>query len=142
MAGGAVSINAKATITGDGVGFHIGENVSLVTINGATTVSLSAPTDGPMEGLLISMDPQPSGTELSKSDLISATINGGAELALAATMYLPSASMDLSGNSTTLSTPSQIMAYSVKLSGTSKLSIKVPDDPDGAEFMTIVRLIK
>ena len=142
MTGGAVSINSKATLTGAGVGFHIGESVSSVTINGASTVSLSAPMDGPMKGLIISMDPQPSGTELRKRDLISATINGGANLELAGTMYLPSAAVDLSGNSTTLSTPSQIMAYSVKLSGTSKLSIKVPDDSNGPQFMTIVRLIR
>lgn len=143
---GAVSINSKVTLTGEGVGFHIGPNVSSVTINGAATVSLSAPTDGPMKGVLVAMDPLPQGTELNKNELISAKINGGSELALSGTVYLPSAALDVSGNSTTLSVPTQIIAYSVKLSGTSALKVEVPVDesgnPIGSEFMTIVRLIK
>ncbi len=143
---GALSINSKVTLTGAGVGFHLGPNVSAVTINGAATVSLSAPTDGPMNGVLVSMDPLPSGTELAKKDLISAKINGGADLALSGTVYLPSAALDFSGNSTTLSVPTQIIAYSVKLSGTSALKVEVPVDesgnPIGPEFTTVVRLIK
>ena len=143
---GALSINSKVTLTGEGVGFHIGADVSSVTINGDATVSLSAPTDGPMKGVLVSMDPLPSGTELDKNELISAKINGGSELGLSGTVYLPSAALDVSGNSTTLSVPTQIIAYSVKLSGTSALKVEVPVDefgnPIGSEFMTIVRLIK
>jgi hypothetical protein len=139
---GAVSINSKVALTGDGVGFSIGENVSSVTINGGSTTSLSAPTDGVMKDMLFAMQPRP-GELLAKKDLISATINGGADLELSGTVYLPGASVDVSGNSTTLSVPTRIIAYSVKLSGTSKLTVKVP--PAGSanpiEFMTIVRLI-
>lgn len=139
---GAVSINSKLSLTGEGVGFHIGENVTAVTINGATSVSLSAPTEGPMEGMLISMDPLPAGTELAKQDLISATINGGTDLSIAGTVYMPSAALNVSGNSTTLSTPTQIIGYSVELSGTSTLSVAVPAGANGPEFVTVVRLIK
>ena len=92
------------------------------------------------------MDPLPQGTELDKNELISAKINGGSELALSGTVYLPSAALDFSGNSTTLSVPTQIIAYSVKLSGTSSLKVEVPVDefgnPIGSDFMSIVRLIK
>ena len=139
---GAVSVNSKLSITGSEVGFHIGEDVSAVTINGGTSVSLTAPTSGEMEGMLVAMDPLPAGTELQKKDLISATINGGSDLSISGTVYVPSAALNVSGNSTTLSIPTKIIAYSVELSGTSKLKIEVPAGANGPEFMTIVRLIK
>jgi hypothetical protein len=143
ITGGALSINSKVTLTGEGIGFSIGEDVSSVTLNGASTTSLSAPTEGDMKDMLIAMQPRP-GELLGKKDLISAKINGGAELELSGTVYLPSASVDISGNSTTLSVPTRIIAYSVELTGTSKLTVQVP--PAGSanpiEFMTIVRLIE
>lgn len=146
VSGGPLTINSKATVTGEEVGFHLSSDVTAVTINGASEVTLSAPTDGDMEGKLIAMEPLPDGAEPTKDDLISAKINGGADLGLAGTIYLPTSTLDIAGNSTTLSSAAQIIAYSVKLSGTSELSLKVQVDeygnPIGGSFASAIRLIK
>ena len=146
ITGGALSINSKGDITGTEVGFFIGADVSSVTINGATDVTLTPPDSGAMKDKLIAMAPVPNATELTKKDLISAKINGGALLDLTGTIYLPNASLDISGNSISDSMGSQIMANSVKLSGTSTLKFKEQLDefgnPIGPEFVTVVKLIK
>jgi hypothetical protein len=117
-----------------------------VTINGAAAVTLSPPVSGEMKDKLIAMAPVENATDLTKKDLISAKINGGSLLDLTGTIYLPSASLDISGNSTSDSMASQIIANSVTLSGTSTLKFKEQLDefgnPIGPEFVTIVRLIK
>lgn len=143
---GALSINSKVEITGSNVGFFIGEDVSSVTINGAATVTLTPPASGAMKDKLIAMAPVENVTDLAKKDLISAKINGGSDLDLTGTIYLPSATLDFSGNSTTKSMATQIIANSVKLTGTSNLKFKEQLDefgnPIGPEFVTAVTLIK
>jgi Flp pilus assembly protein TadG len=146
ITGGALTINSKGVITGTKVGFFIGEDVTSVTINGATNVTLTPPDSGAMKDKLIAMAPVENALELTKNDLISAKINGGSLLDLTGTIYLPTASLDISGNSTSDSMGSQIIANSVKLSGTSNLKFKEQLDefanPMGPEFVTIVKLIK
>jgi hypothetical protein len=143
---GALSINSKVELTGSKVGFFIGEDVSSVTINGAATVTLTPPDSGAMKDKLIAMAPVENVTDLTKKDLISAKINGGSDLDLTGTIYLPSAALDVSGNSTTKSMATQIIANSVKLTGTSNLKFKEQLDefgnPIGPEFVTAVTLIK
>jgi Flp pilus assembly protein TadG len=146
ITGGALTINSKGAVTGTKVGFFIGEDVASVTINGATNVTLTPPESGAMKDMLIAMEPVENATELTKNDLISAKINGGSLLDLTGTIYLPSASLDISGNSTSDSMGSQIIANSVKLTGTSNLKFKEQLDefgnPIGPKFVTIVKLIK
>jgi hypothetical protein len=146
ITGGALTINSKGDITGTEVGFYIGEDVPSVTINGAADVTLSPPVSGEMKDKLIAMAPVENATDLTKTDLISAKINGGSLLDLTGTIYLPSASLDISGNSAEDSIASQIIANSVNLSGTSTLKFKEQLDefgnPIGPEFVTVVRLIK
>ena len=146
ITGGALTINSKGDITGTKVGFFIGEDVSSITINGSAEVTLTPPTTGEMKDKLIAMAPVPNAAELTKTDLISAKINGGSLLDLTGTIYLPSASLDISGNSSSDSMGSQVIANSVKLSGTSNLRFKEQLDefgnPIGPEFVTIVKLIK
>jgi Flp pilus assembly protein TadG len=143
---GALSINSKVSLTGSNVGFFIGEDVSSVTINGAATVTLTPPDSGAMKDKLIAMAPVENVKDLAKKDLISAKINGGSDLDLTGTIYLPSATLDFSGNSTTKSMATQIIANSVKLTGTSNLKFKEQLDefgnPIGPEFVTAVTLIK
>jgi Flp pilus assembly protein TadG len=146
ITGGALTINSKGVITGTKVGFFIGEDVTSVTINGATNVTLTPPDSGAMKDKLIAMEPVENANELTKKDLISAKINGGSLLDLTGTIYLPSASLDISGNSSSDSMGSQVIANSVKLSGTSDLKFKEQLDefgnPIGPKFVTIVKLIK
>jgi len=146
ITGGALTINSKGNITGTEVGFYIGEDVPSITINGTADVTLTPPTSGEMKDKLIAMAPVENATELTKTDLITAKINGGSLLDLAGTIYLPGAALEISGNSSDDSMGSQIIANSVKLSGTSTLSFKEQLDefgnPIGAEFVTVVKLIK
>jgi Flp pilus assembly protein TadG len=143
---GDLSINSKVELTGSKVGFFIHEDVSSVTINGAATTTLTPPDSGAMKDKLIAMAPVENVTDLTKKDLISAKINGGSDLNLTGTIYLPSAALDVSGNSTTDSMATQIIANSVKLTGTSNLKFKEQLDefgnPIGPEFVTVVKLIK
>jgi Flp pilus assembly protein TadG len=146
ITGGALTINSKGDITGAEVGFLIGDDVSSVTINGAADVTLTPPDSGEMKHKLIAMAPVEGATEFTKKDLISAKINGGSLLDLTGTIYLPSASLDISGNSSSDSMASQVIANSVKLSGTSNLMFKEQLDefgnPIGPAFVTVVKLIK
>jgi Flp pilus assembly protein TadG len=143
---GDLSINSKVELTGSKVGFFIGEDVSSVTINGAATVTLTPPDSGEMKDKLIAMAPVENVTDLTKKDLISAKINGGSDLDLTGTIYLPSATLDFSGNSTTKSMATQIIANSVTVTGTSNLKFKEQLDefgnPIGPQFVTAVTLIK
>lgn len=137
--GGPLTINSKVELTGDGVGFYLTNDVTAVTINGNANVSLSAPDSGTMDGLLFAMEP---GAE----SLIAAKINGGSGLNLEGTIYLADGELEISGDSATMSAGMQIIADSINLSGTSKLSFTAQTDefgnPLNDEFLTIVRLIK
>lgn len=137
--GGALTINSKVDLSGEGVAFYLANDVTAVTINGTANVSLTAPDSGAMAGMLFAMEP-------GADDLISAKINGGSDLVLEGTLYLKSGDLEISGNSATLSSAMRIVADSVTLSGTSKLSFTAqPDEfgnPLGEQFLTMVRLIK
>ncbi|MEX2481329.1 MAG: pilus assembly protein TadG-related protein [Gammaproteobacteria bacterium] len=146
ISGGPLTINSKANVSGENVGFHLASDVTSMTINGAADVTLSAQDSGPMANKLVAMEPLASGIQPDKKDLISAKINGGSELDLTGMVYLPTATLDISGNSTNSYMATQVLAYSIKLSGTSHLSFKEQLDefgnPVGPEFVTLVRLIK
>jgi hypothetical protein len=134
-----LTINSKVELSGKGVGFYLANDVTAVTINGNANVSLTAPDSGAMAGMLFAMQP-------GADDLISAKINGGSDLVLEGTIYLTGGDLEISGNSATISSAMRIVADSITLSGTSKLSFTAqPDEfgnPLGEQFLTMVRLIK
>ena len=137
--GGPLAIHSKVELTGENVGFYLANDVTAVTINGTANVSLLAADTGDMANMLFAMEP-------GADDLISVKINGGADLVLEGTIYLATGELEISGNSATMSSAMRIVADSVTLSGTSKLSFTAQTDefgnPLGEEFISIVRLIK
>lgn len=139
---GPLTINSKADVTGEGIGFYLTDDVTSVTINGASTVSLSAYGDGvsPMDGMLFAME----GVDPDVNDPIAVKINGGAGLDLTGTIYLPTGELEIAGNSATESTATQIIAHSVKLTSTLKFKHELDafGNPIGAEFVTVVKLVK
>ena len=142
---GAVTINSKADLTGHGIGFYLGRDVTSFTINGGADVDLSArDEDGntPMDGKLIAME----AVDPDVDDTIAVKINGGTGLDLAGTIYLPTGELVISGNAATGSIASLILAHSVKLAGVAQLNFTHQLDefgnPMGPEFVTSVKLIK
>lgn len=136
--GGPLKINSKVELTGSEVGFYLANTVTAVTINGAATVSLSAPTSGAMAGVLIAMQP-------GASTQLSADITGTASLYLNGTVYLPQANLELAGTSSTVLAPvTQVLAYSVNMKGTSNLRFQSDFEAAGfpilGKFASDVRL--
>jgi len=104
MAGGGFTFNSQALITGTGVTIFnsSGPNSGVpgcnsgfapFSINGQATVTLSAPTSGSLEGMLILQDRKINSSSPN-------TINGGASTVLNGAIYLLHSPLQFSGNNT------------------------------------------
>jgi Putative Flp pilus-assembly TadE/G-like len=102
IAGGGFTFNSQAVITGTGVTIYNtsgplsgvpGCNSAFTpfSINGQATVTLSAPTNGPLEGMLFFQD-----RRINSS--LANTINGGANTVLNGAIYLLHSPLQFAGN--------------------------------------------
>jgi len=117
LAGGGMSISSNTIITGSGVTFYNttgSGGYGAITLNGSATVNLSAPTSGPLTGILFFQDRSiPSGGAAS-------TITGNSSSTLDGAIYFPTTSLSFGGNSTA-SGYSIVVANLLTLSGNSSL---------------------
>ena len=104
IAGGGFTFNSQAKITGTGVTIYntsgplsgvagCNSGFAPFSINGQATVTLNAPTSGPLEGMLFFQD-----RKINSS--LANTINGGANTVLNGSIYLLHSPLQFAGNNT------------------------------------------
>jgi Flp pilus assembly protein TadG len=106
-------IGSNADVTGDGVSFYLtsdtegmGENI---TFAGGATISLSAPSDGPLPGILFYHDRNAGDT--------THFLTGGANMQLNGIIYMPNADLQFTGGSALTESASIIIADEVTFTG-------------------------
>ncbi len=112
--GGTLRINASTNVTGSGVTFFL-TNGATLAFNGGANLDLSAPTSGPLAGMLFYADRDDVGAQHS--------INGNAGSRLNGAVYLPSSDLDYRGNYSGANGCTQIVARRVTFSGNSSLTV-------------------
>jgi len=83
-----------------------------IGISGGTSGTLSAPTSGPMEGILFFQDRSITSSQTN-------TVSGGSTLALEGALYFPTTPLNFSGGSTGTANYTVIVAQTLTFSGTS-----------------------
>jgi Flp pilus assembly protein TadG len=117
---GSLSVNGGAVMSGDGVTLVFtsssGSNYATATINGGATVNLSAPTSGPMAGIVMYGDRNmPAGTAFK--------FNGGASQTLHGAIYFPKGSVSFAGGANTGDGCMQLVADTITFTGDSNFAI-------------------
>jgi len=96
--GGGMTVSNGASVTGSGVTFYntagSGQTFAPIDVTGGGTVNLSAPTSGTYEGILAFQDRNISSTAAN-------TFDGGANMIINGTLYMPEGSVVFSGGSST-----------------------------------------
>lgn len=118
--GGDFRVNGGADVVGNGVTIVMtgtGSAVGEVTINGTSSLDLTAPAEGsgePYEGILMYQDRDaPSGTN---------KINGNSSNNLVGSLYFPNQAVEFSGNSSSGSSCLRLVALTIKFGGNSGMS--------------------
>lgn len=112
--GGSFKINASSVITGTDVTFFMTNGASL-SYNGGASINLSAPTAGPLSGLLFFGDRDDIG--------VAHTINGTSGSVLNGAVYMPGGDLNYSGDFSGGSGCTQIVMRRVSFTGNSSLSV-------------------
>ncbi len=90
---GEFKAHGGSSVQGDGVGFYLtGHNVQ-VEFSGAGTIDLSAPTEGPMAGLIFYQGPDADDGRTNK-------LTGNSDAIFEGTLYFPDQNIDINGGST------------------------------------------
>lgn len=90
-----------------------------VTMNGSAEIDLSAPDSGPYEDLLLYMP---------ESNAGSLTINGNSDSSFTGTFLAPAADVTINGTGGANAFNSQVIGYTVDISGTSAMNITYSSD--------------
>ena len=126
--GGGLSVSGGSTLSGTGVTFYNTASghysYKPISISGGTTGLLSAPTSGPMEGMLFFQD-------RSISSNATNAISGGSTLGLEGVLYFPTTSLDFSGGSSGTVSYTIIVASTINFSGQSTLNASYGSLEDG-----------
>ena len=127
LKGGGFSVSGGSTATGAGVTFYntaaAGNPYAPISISGGTTISLSAPTTGPLAAMLFFQD----------RSIVSASANsisGGASTVLNGALYFSTSPVTYSGG--TAGTYTIIVARNVSFSGGSALNANYTSLPGGS----------
>ena len=117
---GSLSVNGGATLTGTGVTLVFtsskGSNYATATINGGATVNLSAPTSGPLSGILMFGDrSMPTGTTFK--------LDGGSNQVFSGAVYLPKGATDYAGGASSTYTCTQLISDTITFTGSSNFAI-------------------
>lgn len=127
MAGGGFTVQPPATVTGTGVTIFNTGAVSGsggyrgITISGGsgTTVTLSAPTSGATEGILLWEDRNISWAGVGSSQ--TSQVTGGSSTNLTGALYFPSTKLIYSGGSSATAN-TDIVAYKLEINGSSTIN--------------------
>jgi hypothetical protein len=125
--GGGLSVSGGSTLQGTGVTFYNtarGKGYAPVNIAGGTLGFLSAPTSGPMEGMLFFQD-----RTIAKAG--SNTISGGSNLNLNGTFYFPTSDLTFSGGGEVSVNYTIMVAKTITIGGNTTLSANFSSLQDG-----------
>jgi len=118
--GGGLTINSQANVSGTGVTFYnTGDKnygFQAISITGGGIVTLSAPTSGPLAGMLFFEDSDP-----TKHGQITNTITGQSGSTFTGALYFPTTSLSYAGG-TAVGGYTVVVAYQVKFVGNSNFS--------------------
>jgi len=117
LAGGGMGISANTTMTGSGVTFYNTTGTGAyggITLNGNTQANLSAPTSGPLAGILFFQDRSIPSTGASS------TITGNSSSTFDGALYFPTTTVSFAGNSSA-SGYSIVVADKLTVSGNSSI---------------------
>jgi len=113
MNGGSLSVSGGGTLTGNGVTIVFtgsGSNYASASFSGGSRVNLTAPTSGTTAGMVFFGDrAMPTSTTFS--------LSGGNQFNFSGSLYLPSATVSISGGAGTGGPCQQIIADKLNLSG-------------------------
>lgn len=119
LAGGGLSISGNSTMSGTGVTFYNTSGLTAyapISLSGNETANLSAPTSGPMEGILFFQDRAvPLGSAGS-------TIVGNSSSSFDGVLYFPTTALSYAGNSS-LSGYTTIVADKLSFSGNGSVTL-------------------
>ena len=110
--GGNLKINAHADVSGEGVTIYMA-GASKLDINGTATVTLSAPTSGPLSGMLFFGD---------RENTQKQTFNGDASSSMTGNIYFKSGEIDYLGNFSGANGCTHVVADRVQWSGSAAFS--------------------
>jgi Flp pilus assembly protein TadG len=112
--GAALTINGAASVFGDDVSFYLTENNNNIndniTISGTGSVILSAPSDGPLPGILFYHDRNAGGN-------VTHNLTGGATMQLNGIIYFPTTDLKFTGGAELNESASIIIADEVTFTG-------------------------
>ncbi len=117
LAGGGMSVNANTTETGTGVTFYNTTGTGgygAISINGGAQSNFSAPTSGPLAGILFFQDRSIPGTDAGSS------ISGNSSSTFDGAVYFATTTLSFNGNSST-NGYSIVVANELTLSGNATL---------------------
>jgi Flp pilus assembly protein TadG len=116
--GAPLTINGQAVVTGVDVSFYLTENNNgnneTIGIAGGADVTLSAPDDGPLPGILFYHD-------RDATNDINHSFAGGSDMQLEGVLYFPSSNIAFAGGSSLQSSAVAIIADNVSFSGNTYL---------------------
>ena len=111
--GVGLTINGASNVYGDGTSFYLSQKGGVaddITISGGATVILSAPSDGPLPGILFYHDRNGSGN-------IVHNLTGGANMQLNGIIYFPTTDLKFTGGAELSESASIIIADEVTFTG-------------------------
>ncbi len=117
-------VDSNSSIQGDGVGFYLTNDATL-HFDSNTQVSLSAPTMGPMAGLLIFQDRADSGTH---------SIDSNAVAKLEGTIYLPNGVLSSDSNSSITGSSAFTIVIARQIILNSNATLVLNDDYEASDI--------
>jgi len=128
--GGGLTINGNNTVTGAGVTFYNTASSSqaygAININESSTENLSAPTTGPLQGILFFQDPTVAGGNGS-------TVNGSGASTFNGVLYFPTTSLNYNGSGNS-GGYTAIVAYDLNINGAASFN---DNYPNGSPFKAV-----
>jgi hypothetical protein len=134
LAGGGMSLSANTTMTGTEVTFYNTTGTGgygAISLNGNTTANFSAPTSGPLAGILFFQDRAVPTTGASS------TISGNATSTFDGAMYFPTTAVAFKGNSSATGY-SIVVADKLTVSGNASIGSNYSSLSDGSPIRSAI----
>ncbi len=134
LAGGGMNINANAVMTGTGITFYNTTGLGgygAITLNGNSQANFSAPTSGPLAGILFFQD------RSIPSTAAGSTISGNSSSTFDGALYFPTTSLTFNGNSSA-NGYSIVVADELVVSGNSSVGSNYSSLPNGSPIKSTI----
>lgn len=134
LAGGGMNISANTVMSGTGVTFYNTTGTGgygAITMNGNSTVNLSAPTTGPLAGILFFQD-----RSIPKTGAAS-TLSGNSSSTFDGAVYFPTTTLSFNGNSSA-NGYSIVVANKLTLVGNASLGSNYSSLPNGSPIKSTI----